>query len=456
MFFATVRQTGSNMIVPSVERMRFRGHGVRATALAQPDDRARTSLGLDGVAKVMHGSANVERVPCGDHSDDDCYAVCDKQECSIVGTVDQWDRLKITSYFGLWFLLSVGYSVTNKKVTNLLPLPYSVATATVLVGSVFVSILWATGLRRPPKLSAAALRTLVPIGTFHAIGHIAGTVGTAAGSVSFAQVVKAAGPVYACILSAIVLKEKVSRRVWLSLVPIASGVALASAKELSFAWMALGGAVVSDLALALRNVLSKKSMAAPRDEHMTPANMFGVLTCISAIVSLPIMLAAEGGSLGPAWRAATAQVAPASLVGQVCLTGLYFYGYSEVAMKALANVSPVTHAIGNTLRRVVIMVVCMLVFRTPLTALGALGSSLAIAGSYAYAIVKSGEKRAAAAVLKKAADDEAAVAAALIVANEATAAEENDPFLEEVAHKLDEALPLHLQPEGKPGVERAE
>eukprot|EP00966_Prymnesium_polylepis_P115865 2678517-Prymnesium_polylepis.1 len=88
---------------------------------------------------------------------------------------------------------------------------------------------------------------------------------------------------------------------------------LASAKELSFAWMALGGAVVSDLALALRNVLSKKSMAAPRDEHMTPANMFGVLTCISAIVSLPIMLAAEGGSLGPAWRAATAQVAPASL-----------------------------------------------------------------------------------------------------------------------------------------------
>jgi len=151
--------------------------------------------------------------------------VAAEQECSIVGTVDQWDRLKITSYFGLWFLLSVGYSVTNKKVTNLLPLPYSVATATVLVGSVFVSILWATGLRRPPKLSAAALRTLVPIGTFHAIGHIAGTVGTAAGSVSFAQVVKAAGPVYACILSAIVLKEKVSRRVWLSLVPIASGVA---------------------------------------------------------------------------------------------------------------------------------------------------------------------------------------------------------------------------------------
>ena len=44
---------------------------------------------------------------------------------------------------------------------------------------------------------------------------------------------------------------------WLSLVPIIGGVALATVKELSFAWAALLGAIVSDLALALRNVLSK-------------------------------------------------------------------------------------------------------------------------------------------------------------------------------------------------------
>ena len=145
--------------------------------------------------------------------------------------------------------------------TNVLPLPWTVATATVLVGSIFVNGLWATGLRAPPKLSVAALRTLLPIGAFHAIGHIAGTVGTAAGSVSFAQVVKAAGPVYACVLAATVLKERISQRVWLSLLPIISGVALATFKELSFTWLALGGAVVSDLALALRNVLSKQAYA---------------------------------------------------------------------------------------------------------------------------------------------------------------------------------------------------
>jgi len=65
-------------------------------------------------------------------------------------------------------------------------------------------------------------------------------------------------------------------------------------------------------------------------------------------------------------------------------------------MKALKNVHPVTHAIGNTLRRVIIMLVCMLVFRTPITAVGAVGSALAVGGSYIYAMVKTQESQQAA------------------------------------------------------------
>ena len=265
------------------------------------------------------------------------------------------------------------------------------------MGSVFVTALWKLGLRETPGLTRKQLLGLLPIGTFHAIGHIAGTVGTAAGSVSFAQVVKAAGPVYACILSASVLRQAVSARVWMSLLPIIGGVALATMKELSFAWMALIGAVVSDLALALRNVLSKQSMSRPeseRGENMTPANMFGVLTIISAIVSIPMALAVEGPRFPAAWAAAAAATpgGSAKLLSQIALTGLFFYGYSEVAMKALNNVHPVTHAIGNTMRRVVIMVVCMVAFRTPMTPMGALGSAFAIAGSYLYAVTKHHEK----------------------------------------------------------------
>ena len=77
-------------------------------------------------------------------------------------------------------------------------------------------------------------------------------------------------------------------------------------------------------------------------------------------------------------------------------------------MKALANVHPVTHAIGNTLRRVIIMLVCMLVFRTPMTLLGAVGSACAIGGSYLYAMTTQREKQKALAAASAAARGAAA------------------------------------------------
>ena len=375
-----------------------------ASAALDPSDSDPPS-GIRPLAlKYVQGSATLSTVPCNADADG-CLALCDDDAdddaCTQpLVTVSLAQRLKVGVYFALWFALSVGYSVFNKRVTNVLPLPWLVATATVVVGSIFVCALWFVGAREPPRLPLRAYRALLPIGIFHAIGHIAGTVGTAAGSVSFAQVVKAAGPVYACVLSTLVLKEAASRRVWLSLAPIVGGVALATLKELSFAWAALGGAVVSDLALALRNVFSKQSFGALVDvdgEKISPAQMFGILTCISALVSLPAALLAEGSSLtGGAWQAAAAatRYGGAGLAAQISATGLFFYAYSEVAMKALANVNPVTHAIGNTLRRVIIMLVCMVAFNTKMTPLGALGSALAIGGSYLYAMTKHAEKQA--------------------------------------------------------------
>jgi len=178
----------------------------------------------------------------------------------------------------------------------------------------------------------------------------------------------------------------------------------------------------------MRNVLSKLAMNKPQGENMTAANMFGVLTCISAVVSLPFALLVEGRALRAAWTsAAPTYSAGLSLLGKIGLTGLYFYGYSEVAMKALNNVHPVTHAIGNTLRRVIIMVICMLVFRTPMSVLGATGSFFAIAGSYNYAIVKTQEKREE---LKK-------------------RAEQAVPAAEELKTKIAEALPLQVSAAGE-------
>ena len=351
------------------------------------------------LGSLVRGESAFKNVPCTtDENADECVALCTDEECTTIASVALLLRSKVGAYFGLWFFLSTCYSVTNKQLTNALPLPITVATATLAVGSLFVSLLWATKRRPAPKMTRGAVLALLPVGAFHAIGHAAGTYGTAAGSVAFAQVVKAAGPVYACVLSALVLRQPASRNVMLSLLPIVGGVALATVKELSFAWGALLGAVVSDLALALRNVYSKLALSGPSkegEERLSPANLFGVLTVLSTAVSIPLALAMEGPQFGAVWAAAAAQFGAGKLALYTTLTGLYFYAYSEVAMKALNNVHPVTHAIGNTMRRVVIMLVCIGVFGTPMTPLAAMGSVLAIGGSFLYSMVKAEEKRKA-------------------------------------------------------------
>ena len=74
------------------------------------------------------------------------------------------------------------------------------------------------------------------------------------------------------------------------------------------------------------------------------------------------------------------------------VSGFLYYTYNEVAFLALKEVAPVTHAVTNTVKRVVIIIASVIVFRNPISPLGALGSSLAIIGALLYALAKNQKK----------------------------------------------------------------
>ena len=71
------------------------------------------------------------------------------------------------------------------------------------------------------------------------------------------------------------------------------------------------------------------------------------------------------------------------------LSGAYYYLYNEVAFLALNAVAPVTHAVGNTIKRVVIILASVIVFGNKLTPLGAAGSAIAIFGTLLYSLAKN-------------------------------------------------------------------
>lgn len=56
------------------------------------------------------------------------------------------------------------------------------------------------------------------------------------------------------------------------------------------------------------------------------------------------------------------------------------------------QVNPVTHAVGNTIKRVVIIVASVIAFKTPMSTGSIVGSSVAIAGTLMYSLAMNASK----------------------------------------------------------------
>jgi len=84
------------------------------------------------------------------------------------------------------------------------------------------------------------------------------------------------------------------------------------------------------------------------------------------------------------WNTALETNTASYLIWNTVLSGLTYYFYNETAFMALGRVLPVTHAIGNTLKRVVIIVSAVIFFGTEVSLQGWIGCTIAILGTFLY------------------------------------------------------------------------
>jgi solute carrier family 35, member E1 len=313
---------------------------------------------------------------------------------SSVANSGSTSTLRVGLYIALWYAFNIVYNISNKNVLNWFPVPWFVSWFQLLVGVLYVLPLWGLGLRTKPKVPAAAIRTLLPVSIAHVIGHVGTVVSLGAVAVSFTHVVKSLEPFVNVMGSAIFLNSVFPLPVYLSLLPVVGGVIMASVSEVSFTWLGFLSAMSSNFAFTARNIFSKVSMNKPKGENMGAANLFAVLSVMSTIILAPFAFIMDNPwKLRRAWLAATtgatAVVTAPKLLAGLFISGLFFYLYQEVAFKALDSVHPVTHAVANTVKRVVIIVASVFVFKNPVTKANAVGSSIALLGVLLYSIAKN-------------------------------------------------------------------
>jgi len=307
-----------------------------------------------------------------------------------VASESAFEKYKVFIFIGLWYVFNIGYNIYNKKALIAYPYPWACALWQMFFGWFIFVPLWLLGVRKAPKLTMAQALKISPAALGHLATHVGAVIAFFAGAVSFGHIVKASEPVVSCVLNALFCGEVLALPVYAALLPIIGGVGLASASELSFNWLCFGAAMGSNVGSACRGVYSKKVMSAGSiGENMSSANVYAVLTIMATFMLIPISFAIEGPSaMIKGFRVALSN-GGSKFVWSMLYSGFYYYMYNEVAFQALGKLDPVSHAVANTMKRVVIIITAIIVFHTPVTPLGVAGSSIAIGGTLLYSLAKN-------------------------------------------------------------------
>lgn len=302
--------------------------------------------------------------------------------------------LKLVILVLAWYAGNTLYNIYNKTASKMLHAHWFLASAQLVVGIVWSITMWSTGLRKTPNLTAADIARCIPIGLSMCIAHGGSVLATGAGSVSFAQIVKACEPVYAAALGLLVPPLDIKAPiVYAMLIPIVGGVGLACVKEgkgIDINYEAFAYASVANLAAAFKGKLggsATKSLKNDPSKNMDSANVYAVNNIISFIFTVPLVVYSELPTLREEWEKAESEHGFNALCMNIALSGFFYYIYNEFAFAFTASVGSVTSSVLNTAKRVIIIVVSAVLFNESMGRNTILGSAIAISGTFAYSIV---------------------------------------------------------------------
>ena len=282
--------------------------------------------------------------------------------------------------------------VVNKKVLNVLPQPVTIGTVQFGIGALYATLVWLFKLRQSPTLTNNGIIQVTKVGLCHSLGQLAAMISIGAGTVSFTHIVKALEPFFSAVVSGIYFQKWMAPQVYATLIPVVGGVGYACLKERSFSWLAFYAAMASNLAFALRAVLSKVVLQSDEKNvgtNLSPPNMFALVTWAAFLVSIPISFYSEGSTFIDLMNEAINSVENKyHFLRTVIISGLFHYLNNEVMYLALGAVHPVTLAVGNTMKRVFIMVASIMVFRNPISIQAGIGSAIGISGVLLYSLTK--------------------------------------------------------------------
>lgn len=324
--------------------------------------------------------------------------------------------LLLSGLFCVWYWANTLFNVYNKQVLKVFPYPLTCTVVQFAVAGAFMAGLWLARVKEAPKVNRFLMRYSAPLAVLHAAGFLLTNMSLGKVSVAFTHTVKSTEPFFSVALTPSILGDVPTWGILGSLFPIVAGVVLASATDVSFNWIGFFAAVGSNLAMQSRNVLSKKLMDSgigtegrvdkdgevvevSKEEEETlnsldNVNLFSMMSILAFFLLVPVCFFWEGIPLvGATVAPAVTGMSTQRLYKMLFIGGLCRCVDVLSSYMILRRVSPVTHSVGNCVKRAVVIVVSIFFFKTRMTALSIAGTCLALFGVLLYSLVVSACKQ---------------------------------------------------------------
>lgn len=254
--------------------------------------------------------------------------------------------------------------------------------------------------------------TTLPLAAFQIAGHLLSSSATSKIPVSLVHTIKGLSPLFTVSAYRFVYDIRYPKATYFSLIPLTLGVMLACSGKTTYGGELSGviQALFATVIFVSQNIFSKKLFnEAARAEAEFPGlpskkldklNLLCYSSGMAFVITMPIWFWSEGfGLLKNFYQQGTIDLKESPnamdhgrLTLEFIFNGVCHFGQNIIAFVLLSIVSPVTYSVASLIKRVFVIVLALVWFRSPTTPIQGVGIALTFLGLYLYDRTKESNK----------------------------------------------------------------
>lgn len=272
------------------------------------------------------------------------------------------------------------YTIHSKMLLNSFPCPWLLSTAYVALG--FLTFAYFSG---DLPIDSGFWKSLFPVAVAHTIGLAAEMVSLSKLPADSTHIIRCAEPVFTVLLSMLFGGQSFPLPVYLSLLPIVAGCALAVFSDLNFNMIGFITAMIANLGFAFTNFLAGKGMNEKERAKVTPLQYYGSLSLLSFLILAPFSFVIEGPQRWAAgWKMAALKDGADAIVMLIGSIGMHYYFYNEEVYRFFPTIQAFPFLTVNTAKKIFVIFSSIIFLCTPVQTTSLIGAIIVIYGIFLY------------------------------------------------------------------------